>query len=104
MNRRCFNRLSLTTLGTSSLGLIACQSARAAGTLKPLNRDHPPAEALRYVDDAANADPSVYPEAGKANCGNCRHYQGGNQPRGACALFSGFSVRSSGWCTGWVAR
>jgi hypothetical protein len=104
MNRRRFTRASITALGAPGLGLVACQVAGAAETLKPLSRAHPPARALKYVDDAADADPSVYPEDASQNCKNCRHYQGGDDPRGACALYNGFSVSSSGWCTGWVAQ
>jgi hypothetical protein len=104
MNRRRFTRASITAFGATGMGLVACRAVGVDGALKPLSREYPPAQALKYVDNAADADPSVYPADGSQKCKNCRHYQGGDNPRGACALFNGFSVSSSGWCTGWVAQ
>ena len=104
MNRREF------TAGSLSAACIGgFFSASFAGTahsqesLARLNRSHPPAQALKYVEDASRADPSVYPADASPSCASCRHYQGSNDPRGGCALYPGFSVRASGWCTGWVA-
>ncbi len=106
MNRRRFTRASVVA-GIGACGLIPTRALRAAGgegSLQALTRSHPPAEALKYVDDASDADASVYPADTAQNCANCRHYQGGDAPEGGCALYQGFSVQASGWCTGWVAR
>ena len=71
--------------------------------LKPLTQSNPAAKALHYVEDSAKADPAFYEQASGHQCANCRHYQGGDQPRGGCALFPGYSVSANGWCAGWVS-
>jgi hypothetical protein len=75
----------------------------AGEALKPLDRSHPPAQALSFVDDAADADPAVYKEGSR--CDNCLHFRADAAPgeSGGCALFPGFSVPAAGWCAGWVA-
>lgn len=97
--------------------LIAAIPAVAAGTLigsgraahaqgdglTPLSPMHGPAMALNYVDDAADANPDHYTQGSGEHCANCRHYRGGDNARGGCALFPNYSVSAKGWCAGWVA-
>ena len=71
--------------------------------LKPLTGSEPAAQALHYVEDSANADPAYYEQGSGHQCASCRHYQGGDKPRGGCALFPGHSVSAKGWCAGWVS-
>lgn len=97
-------RTLLTLTGAATLGMLARDRVIAAESLTPLDTSHPPAKALAYVEDAANADPSRYQPGSR--CDNCTHYQpqAGAADRGGCALFPGFSVTAGGWCAGWVAQ
>ena len=97
-------RTLLTLTGAATLAALSRDRVIASESLKPLDTSHPPAKALAYVEDAANADPSRF-QAG-SRCDNCTHYQPhtGSADRGGCALFPGFSVTAAGWCAGWVPQ
>lgn len=100
MNRRS---IIIATTAATATTLLAGRPTRAAEPLKPLDTSHPPAKALKYVNDFNNADPSVYEAGSGERCSNCVHYEARNDEQGTCAIFPGFSVAAKGWCAGWVA-
>jgi hypothetical protein len=88
-----------------ALGLIGRNAVAQAQPLQPLDQSNPAAKALHYVDDAANADPTLYDDAKAGEvCSNCVHFQDPDSARGGCALFPGYSVAAQGWCSGWAKK
>lgn len=68
-----------------------------AQALKALPATNPQAVALKYVADAQKA---VGAKPG-SNCANCQLFTAAT---GACAIFAGFSVSKTGWCSAWAKK
>lgn len=74
-----------------------------ASNFPMLNPAEPAAVALGYVEDAARANASKYPNylAGQA-CANCALFAGRpGDASGPCPLFPGRQVSVRGWCSGY---
>ena len=66
--------------------------------------DDPAAVALKYVEDAneaERADKMGVPGAEQL-CSNCRFYKVESDAWGPCQLFQNRLVAADGWCAGWV--
>lgn len=96
------NRRTVLSLGVGAAAFVVASPRSFGADLKPLDLQVPAARALKYVDDAADADQSLYSEG--ARCANCRHYTAVSDQRGSCELFPNYSVAAAGWCSGWVAK
>jgi High potential iron-sulfur protein len=71
-------------------------NAAYGGDSPALDPSEPTAKALNYVTKSAKAD---------QNCANCSQFKGkAGDAMGPCAIFSGKSVASAGWCSGWVKK
>lgn len=71
-------------------------NSAALGESAPLDPSDPTAKTLGYVAKSAKPD---------ANCANCSQFQGkAGDATGPCAIFSGKSVASAGWCMSWVKK
>lgn len=68
----------------------------AHGASPALDPSDPTAKALGYVAKSAKPD---------ANCGNCLQFQGkAGDAMGACTIFAGKNVASTGWCMSWAKK
>jgi hypothetical protein len=70
-----------------------------AGALAKLPLDNPQAKALGYVEDASTATNPAY-KPGSA-CSGCQFFTAAT---GTCALFAGFSMSPTGWCSAWAKK
>jgi flagellar biosynthesis GTPase FlhF len=62
------------------------------------------ARSLSYKHDATEVDAGAQPRyAAGQQCSNCALFQGGSEPWGACPIFAGKMVKSTGWCSAYVA-
>lgn len=72
--------------------------------------DEPLAQAMGYVEVAADADTEKFPKrAGDAGaeqfCHNCALFAGAEGDEyGPCSIFQNRLVSSGGWCNAWVAK
>lgn len=66
--------------------------------------DDPAAVALKYVEDATQAERTDKMGVAGADqlCSNCRFYVAEDDGWGGCALFQNRLVAGPGWCAGWV--
>jgi len=105
--RKCTRRLFLRSSAAAfPAGLIILEQPASAQDLPHLSAENPMAQALLYVDDAANVDTSkalaARFEPGQ-HCGNCVQLQGESPDEWRpCSLFPGKLVASAGWCSAWV--
>lgn len=76
-------------------GMLSSQVQAQA--LKALPATNPQAVALKYVADAKKA---VGAKPG-SNCANCQLYTAAT---GGCAIFAGFAVAKTGWCSAWAKK
>ena len=87
---------------------VGASLAPVAGSLHPafaeaplLAASAPEAQALKYVEDARTAQGAT----SGSSCATCGLYQGANgSVQGPCQLFPGKEVKSSGWCSSWIAQ
>jgi hypothetical protein len=93
--------LKNVTLGLVLIPITGGLTAARAADAPLVAADDPTAKALKYVGDAskaADAKPG-------SKCANCTLYQGAaGSAQGACLLFPGKSVKSTGWCSSWTAK
>ncbi|MEO0422491.1 MAG: high-potential iron-sulfur protein [Pseudomonadota bacterium] len=70
-----------------------------------LDENSAQATSLGYKHDATAVDSGAQPRyaAGQA-CANCQLFQGGSAAWGACPIFAGNLVKSTGWCSAYVAK
>ena len=97
--RRLLQRLALAA---AIIPIASAPLRRALAADAPLvTADDPTAKALKYVSDAsksADAKPG-------SSCATCTLYQGAvGSAQGACLLFPGKAVKSTGWCSSWVKK
>ncbi len=66
--------------------------------------DDAAAVALKYVEDATQADRAEKMGVAGADqvCTNCRFYSAVDDAWGGCTLFQNRLVAGAGWCAGWV--
>ena len=105
LSRRRF--LSHVAVAVPVTAITLRQTAQAQD-LPHVTSDDPTAQALLYVDNAADVDTSnplaARYQAGQ-HCGNCVQLQGEEGPEWRpCALFPGKTVHVEGWCTAWVMK
>jgi hypothetical protein len=98
--RRRFLQLTATTAVAVPASALLMRDAIAADT--PLvDAKDPTAAALKYVEDAANAQ-GAKPGS---KCANCALYQGApDSAQGPCTLFPGKQVKAAGWCSAWAQK
>jgi len=98
--RQLLQRLALGVSLVPVLGR-ALRRAQAASTAPLLAVSAPEAKAVKYVEDAKDAQGA--PPG--SNCANCGLYQGANgSTQGPCQLFPGKEVKASGWCSSWAPQ
>jgi hypothetical protein len=96
--RRLLRRLALG-LSAAPLAAGALRTTLAASA-SLLSTDAPEAKAVKYVDNAKDAQ-----GAQGNNCANCGLYQGPNgSAQGPCQLFPGKEVKAAGWCSSWAPQ
>ncbi|MEM8547827.1 MAG: high-potential iron-sulfur protein [Pseudomonadota bacterium] len=79
----------------------------SAHDLSVLSEDDPIAVALSYKHDATKIDLAKYPGRGAPageSCGSCVLYVARDRDWGACDIFAGEAVNSSGWCNAYRRR
>jgi hypothetical protein len=98
--RQLLQRLTLA----ASFAPLAAGRLRAAFAAPPaalLSVSAPEAKAVKYVEDAKDAQGATP----GSNCANCGLYQGPNgSTQGPCQLFPGKEVKAAGWCSSWAAQ
>lgn len=100
-SRRRF--LLMGVAGAAALPVLGL-SSREAHAKKKVDPSGAVARSLGYVEDASKADSAARKEG--QICKNCQLYgSGAAQGKwGSCAAFSGKLVKSTGWCTAYVAN
>ncbi|MDR5894136.1 MULTISPECIES: high-potential iron-sulfur protein [Halomonas] len=99
-SRRDFMRNSLMGLAALPLGAGILSKSAFADTLPRLDPGADQAQALNYVEVAADAaDHPAYEEG--EYCDNCMFFQAGTE---GCTLFPQNSVEPKGWCQSWTAQ
>lgn len=100
--RQFLNRLAVASASLPVVVLLGDIRTAHAEDAPHIAPDDPMAKALKYVDDAAQAEGRV---DASAICDNCMHYSGADGAEtGPCALFQGKLVNAKGWCTAWVKK
>lgn len=99
-SRRDFMRNSLLGLAALPLGAGILSKAAFADTLPRLDPSSDQAQALNYVEDAADAADHPAYEEGEV-CDNCMFWQADSE---GCQLFPQNSVEPKGWCQSWTAQ
>lgn len=100
--RGVLRRLALA-MTLAPIAVAAGRRATAADStsLPLLSVDAPEAKAVKYAEDAAQAQDKV-PDR---SCANCGLYQGASgSTQGPCQLFPGKAVKAAGWCSSWAAQ
>ncbi len=108
IRRREFLKFGLRAGGGAvALGAIPITLLAQGDKVSP---DEPLAQAMGYVEVAADTDVEKYPKrAGEAGaqqfCYNCALYDGGEDDAFApCSIFQNRLVAGPGWCNAWVAK
>jgi hypothetical protein len=86
-------RSFLKTLAVVPVAAVAAFSGRVMAAL--VTTDDPMAKSLQYTPNSDKPD---------QNCANCALYLGGDAAQGACPLFPGKEVVSTGWCASWAPK
>ncbi len=97
--RRLLKRL---TLGVALAPVAASLWRQALAADGPLvSPDDPTAKALKYVSDVSQSKDA---KPG-SSCANCQFYQGAaGSAQGPCLVFTGKSVKATGWCSSWTKK
>ncbi len=96
--RRLLQRLAL---GAAAVPLAGRVRGALAAPAPLLSVEAPEARAVKYVEDARNAQGATP----GSNCANCGLYQGPNgSAQGPCQLFPGKEVKAAGWCSSWAPQ
>ena len=84
------------------LALLRITPGEAADAPLPLlSPDAPEAKAVKYVEDATQAQGALK----GSTCANCGLYQGrSGSTTGPCQIFSGKQVKAAGWCSSWAPQ
>ena len=99
-SRRDFMRHSLMGIAALPLGAGILSKSAFAQDLPPLDPSAEQAQALNYVENAADAaDHPAYAEGER--CDNCMFFQADTN---GCQLFPQNSVEPAGWCQSWTAQ
>lgn len=84
------------------------EAADAVGDMvegNKLDENSAQATSLGYKHDATAVDSGAQPRyAAGQQCANCQLFQGGSASWGACPIFAGNLVKSTGWCSAYVAK
>lgn len=99
-SRRKFMRTSLLSIAALPFGASILSQRVYAQDFEPLDPSSPQAQALNYVEVAADAsDHAAYKEG--SQCSSCMFFQEANN---GCQLFPQKSVELGGWCQSWVQK
>jgi hypothetical protein len=93
-------RNSLMGLAALPLGVGVLSRSAFAQDLPRLDPSADQAQALNYVEDAADAADHPAYEEGEV-CDNCMFWQADSE---GCQLFPQNSVEPAGWCQSWTAQ
>ena len=97
-SRRDFMRNTVLSLAALPLGASVLSTRALAQDLPRLDPSNEQAQALNYVENAADAaDHPAYEEGER--CNNCMFFQAGTE---GCQLFPQNSVEPGGWCQSWT--
>lgn len=97
-SRRTFLRIGLLSVAALPLGAGILSRQAFAQSLPRLDPDNEQAQALNYVEVAAQAsDHPSYAEG--ETCSNCMFFDRRTE---GCQLFPQNSVEPGGWCQSWV--
>jgi hypothetical protein len=98
--RRLLQRLAVGASVAAPLAAGAWRNSFASSA-PLLSVDAPEAKAVKYVEDAKDAQGALP----GSSCANCGLYQGPNgSSQGPCQLFPGKEVKAAGWCSSWAAQ
>lgn len=86
-------RSFLKTLVVVPVAAAVGFSSRVMAAL--VTADDPMAKSLQYTANSDKPD---------QRCANCTLFQGGDAAQGACPLFPGKEVVSTGWCVSWAPK
>ena len=95
--------LKLATAGMAAIPWCGAYRAHAQERVK---EDDELAQQLGYKENAADVDPSEWPDYQEGHtCANCQLYQGAEGDEwGPCDIFGGNLVNANGWCLSWLER
>ncbi|WP_372611088.1 high-potential iron-sulfur protein [Halomonas sp.] len=99
-SRRDFMRNSLMGMAALPLGAGILSRSAFAQDLPRLDPNSDQAQALNYVEDAADASDHPAYEEGE-RCDSCMFFQADSE---GCQLFPQNSVEPAGWCQSWTAQ
>jgi hypothetical protein len=98
--RDALRQLALA-MALAPIGALRQARAGDAASLPLLSVDAPEAKAVKYVENARQAQDKV-PDS---SCANCGLYQGASgSTQGPCQLFPGKAVTAAGWCASWAPQ
>mgnify|MGYP003572698940 CR=1 FL=1 len=91
------------------MNLVGIAAAQAEDLPRVDPATDPTAQALKYVESAADADRAAAARPGLAPeeqfCHNCNFAQAyAEEGWEACTLFPGMKVNTNGWCTSWSQK
>jgi hypothetical protein len=107
-SRRDAVKMMMGGLAAVPLMNLVGMAAAQAEDLPHVTADDPTAVALKYVENAADADragaarPGAPPE--EQNCANCQFIQAAEGDWRPCQLFPGKAVAAAGWCASWTLK
>jgi len=107
-SRRDAIKMMMGGLAAVPLMNLVGMAVAQAEDMPHVTADDPTAMALKYSENAAEADragaarPGLPPE--EQVCGNCQFSIGGEGDWLPCQLFPGKAVSAGGWCTSWTPR
>ena len=103
--RRAASLILRTAILLPFAGLLKIRTAYAED-LPHIKPTDPLAVALKYVDDASQAErPEKSGVPGEQqNCLNCFFVQGDEGQWRPCSLFPGKAVNMNGWCQNWMPK
>lgn len=92
-------------LGLAAAAPLVLATGRTPAAQEILSPDDPQAQALGYVEDAADVDTDRFGryEPGQV-CAGCSHFRGSaDDERAGCPIFGNRLVAASGWCSAWAS-
>ena len=98
-----------TAVAIPVINLMGVGVARAAAPANAVAADDPTAAALKYSQDAAQADRAGAARRGlpadQQHCANCQFSAASDNPEWlSCTLFPGKLVSVNGWCSSWTMK
>jgi High potential iron-sulfur protein len=105
-NASAADRRRFLSLCAGAIAVAFATKNADADELPHLSATDPTANALGYVEDAANVDAAKYPQHKPVqSCANCQQFTGqAVSGYGPCVIFAGKAVNERGWCAAYVPK